>query len=130
MVADINGVALVVFYTDATQSDDRNVVLWSGNDSNVAFGADPAGWDETLTGVPYSGGSASLDFVVGDGQNFADGALVVNGTTIAPAGSVFDGDTGPNYSGNDAGVTGSLWDVKSFDISSVLSGLEQPARDE
>ena len=122
VVADINGVALVVFYTDATQSDDRNVVLWSGNDSNIPFGADPAGWDETLTGVPYSGGSASLDFVVGDGQNFADGALVVNGTTVAPAGSVFDGDTGPNYSGNDAGVTGSLWDVKSFDISSVLSG--------
>lgn len=121
VVADINGVALVVFYTDTTQSDDRNVVLWSGNDSNVAFGADPAGWDETLTGVPYSGGSASLDFVVADGQSFEDGALVVNGTTIAPAGSVFDGDTGPNYSGNGAGVTGSLWDVKSFDISSVPS---------
>jgi len=121
VIADINGVALVVFYTDSTQSDDRNVVLWSGNDSNIAFGDEPAGWNETVTGVPYSGGSASLDFVVSDGQSFQDGALVVNGTTIAPAGSVFDGDTGPNYSGNDAGVTGSLWDVESFDITSLLS---------
>jgi hypothetical protein len=126
-LADINGVALIVFYNDANSANDRNVVIWNGNDSNVAFGTDPQGWDETITGVPYPGsGSASLDFVVSDGQSFADDALVLNGLTLAPAGSVFDGNSTPAgpfeaNGGNLAGVTGSLWDVKSFDITSFLS---------
>jgi len=115
-LADINGVALVVFYVNGSGADNRNVVLWNGNDSNCGPGGSPETWDETITGVPYVGGSASLDFVVGDGQTFADDALVVNGTTIVPAGSIFDGNTGPNVVGN-----GSLWDVKSFDITSVLT---------
>jgi hypothetical protein len=119
--ADINGVALIVFYDDGNPADDRNVVLWNGNDSNQAFGSDPADWAETISGVPYSGGDASLDLVVGDGQSFADGELDVNGTQIAGPGDVFQGDTGPNYSGNGEGVTGSLWDLKSFDITSLLS---------
>jgi hypothetical protein len=120
--ADINGVALIVFYDDGNSSNDRNVVLWNGNDSNLAFGSDPADWDETISGVPYPGsGSATLDFVVGDGQTYSDGELDVNGSPIAGPGAVFDGDTGPNYGGNPSGITGSLWDVKSFDITSLLS---------
>ena len=119
---DINGVSLIVFYDDRNPSNDRNVVAWNGNDSNVAAGADPADWDETISGVLYPGsGTASLDLVVSDGQSFTDGALVVNTTTLAPAGPIFQGDAGPNYSGNPSGVTGSLWDVKSFDITSLLT---------
>lgn len=121
-VADINGVALIVFYDDGNPADDRNVVLWNGNDSNVAFGSDPANWDESISGVPYPGsGDASLDFVVGDGQSFDDGELDVNGTTLAGPGAVFSGNTGPSYGGNPEGITGSLWDVKSFGITSLLS---------
>jgi hypothetical protein len=120
--ADINGVALIVFYDDGDASNNRNVVLWNGNDSNVASTFDPADWDETLTGVAYPGsGSVDLDLVVGDGQSYTDGALVVNGTTVAPAGQIFDGNSGPNYAGNPAGVTGSLWDIKTFDITSLLN---------
>jgi hypothetical protein len=120
--ADINGVALIVFHDDGNSANDRTAVLWNGNDSNIASTFDAANWDETVSGVPYPGsGSASLDFVVGDGQSLTDAALVVNGTTIASAGSVFNGDTGPNYGGNGEGVTGSLWDVKSFDITSLLT---------
>jgi hypothetical protein len=119
--ADINGVALIVFFDDGNSSNDRTVVAWNGNDSNVPSAFDPdSAWDETIADVPYGGGSASLDLVVGDGQSFPDGDLVVNGTTVVPAGQIFDGDTGPNYSGNPPGVTGSLWDVKSFDITSLL----------
>ena len=59
--------------------------------------------------------------MVGDGQSFDDGELDVNGSPIAGPGAVFQGDTGPNYSGNGEGVTGSLWDVKSFDITSLLN---------
>ena len=114
---DINGVSLVVFYDDGNSSNDRNAVAWNGNDSNV-FDSE---WDETIPGVPYPGsGSASLDLIVGDGQSFADGKVDVNGTTIAGPGAVFQGLVGPNYSGNPSGATGSLWDMNTFDITSLL----------
>jgi hypothetical protein len=117
-VADINGVALVVFYDDGNSSNDRNVVVWNGNDSNVTLGppytSDP--WDQTLAGVPYPGsGSGSLDLVVADGQSiFNDDALVLNGATLVPAGAIFSGDSTPPF------TPGSLWDIKSFDVTSFL----------
>jgi hypothetical protein len=114
---DMNGVSLLVFYDDGNSSNDRNVVAWNGNDSNESDGA----WDETIPGVPYPGsGSASLDLVVGDGQSADDGEVDVNGTPIAGQGAVFQGDVGPNYSGNPSGVTGSLWDMNTYDITSLL----------
>jgi hypothetical protein len=120
--ADINGVALIVFYDDGDGANNRNVVLWNGNDSNLVSTFDPANWDETLTGVPYPGsGSVDLDLVVGDGQSFTDAALVVNGSTVATAGPIFEGNVGSNYAGNPSGVTGSLWDIKTFDITSLLT---------
>jgi hypothetical protein len=115
---DINGVSLLVFYDDGNSSNDRNVVAWNGNDSNQSDGA----WNETIPGVPYPGsGSASLDLIVGDGQSYNDGKVDVNGTTIANAGPVFQGLVGPNYSGNPSGVTGSLWDMNSYVITSLLT---------
>jgi hypothetical protein len=124
-VADINGAALIIFYNDGNASDDRDVVLWNGNDSNVTTGPpyNTDGWDETLTSVPYPGsGSASLDLVVSDGQNvFDDDALVVNETTIAPSGPIFGGDSTPANSTQSQVDNGSLWDIKSFDITSLLS---------
>jgi hypothetical protein len=119
---DINGVSLIVFYNDGNTSNDRNVVAWNGNDSNVTpltYATD--GWDETLTNVPYPGsGSASLDLIVSDGQYvFTDDALVVNSTTIAPAGNIFDGTSTPANPGYT--TNGSLWDVESFDITPLLS---------
>ena len=117
--ANINGVALLVFYNDGNSSNDRNVVLWNGNDSNVASSFDAQGWDETITGVPYPGsGTASLDFVVSDGQAATDDALVVNGTTLVPAGPIFEGDSTPAGGFNSLG---DLWDVKSFDMTSFLT---------
>ena len=122
---DINGVALVVFYDNGSTADDRNVVLWSGNDSNVlAFDPDTStwpvdGWDETLTGVQYPGsGTATLDFVVSDGQTFTDDALVLNGSELVAAGGIFQGDSTPAGSFD---ASGKLWDVKSFNITSFLT---------
>src|SRR5207244_6835931 len=119
-VANINGVALIVFYDDGNSANDRNVVVWNGNDSNVTTGPpyNPDPWDQTLTGVPYPGsGSGSLDLVVSDGQSiFPDGALVLNGQTLVPAGAIFSGDSTPFG----PAAAGSLWDVKSFDITSFL----------
>jgi hypothetical protein len=127
-VADINGVSLIVFYNDGNVSNDRNFYAWSGNDSNIAFGTDPGGWNETISGVQYPGsGNASLDTVVSDGQGADDPALVAANTTtsttttLAPDGPIFQGDTTPAG----AFVTsdgGDLWDVKSsFDITSLLT---------
>jgi hypothetical protein len=116
--ADINGVSLIVFYSDGNPANDRNVVLWNGNDSNFASTFDAQGWDQTITGVPYAGGSASLDFVVSDGQSFPDDALVLNGQTLVPAGAIFSGDSTPSGPFNSSG---DLWDVKSFDITSFLT---------
>jgi hypothetical protein len=122
---DINGVSLIVFYNDGTSSNDRNVVLWNGNDSNIASTGDPADWDETLTGVSYPGsGAAFLDFVVADGQQANDGALTLNGqaTPLVPAGAIFEGASpvgNPNYI--QPATPGSLWDVRSFDMTSFLT---------
>jgi hypothetical protein len=115
---EINGVALIVFFNDGNTANDRNVVLWNGNDSNILSSFDPAGWDDTLTGVPYPGsGSASLDFVVSDGQIFEDDALILNGSVLVPTGAIFQGET----TGGPFDAGGSLWDVKSFDMTSFLS---------
>jgi hypothetical protein len=116
---DVNGASLVVFYTDGTTANDRNVALFNGNDSNVASTFDPANWDITIPGVNYPGGSASLDTIVSDGQTFLDDALVLNGSTLVPAGPIFQGDSVPAGPGGDG--NGSLWYVKSFDITSFLS---------
>jgi hypothetical protein len=120
--ADINGVSLIVFYDDGNSGNDRNVVLWNGNDSNVGPGPGYAAdnWDETISAVPYPGsGSASLDLVVSDGQSYPDAALVVNGTTIPPGSNYFQGDSTPAGSGGIG--NGSLWDMKSFDITALLT---------
>jgi hypothetical protein len=116
--ADVNGAALMVFYNDGDASDDRNVVLWNGNDSECTTSAQLTNWDETISGVPYSGGTASLDFIVSDGQTFDDPQLLLNGNELAPGGPIFQGDTTPAGTG---GVgDGSLWDIRSFDITSDL----------
>jgi len=116
--ADINGVALIVFYNNGDTADDRNVVLFNGNDSNFASTFDPQGWDETIPNVPYPGsGSGSLDFVVSDGQTFNDDDLLLNGQSFVAGPAIFQGDTaGGSFNSN-----GSLWDVKSFDITSFLT---------
>jgi hypothetical protein len=117
--ADINGVGLVVFFNDGNPNNWRNVVLWNGNDSNVTTSDTLDGWDETLTGVPYPGsGSASLDFIVSDGQTFTDDALVLNGTPIVPSGAIFQGDSTP---AGPFDASGDLWDVKSYPITGSLT---------
>jgi hypothetical protein len=112
---DINGVGLIVFYRNGTTADDRNVVLWNGNDSNCLAGGVPENWDETINGVPYNGGAASLDFMVGDGQSFADGEIDLNGLPFVAAGQNFDGDSTPRPGASTPPFApDSLWDVKSF----------------
>lgn len=113
---DVNGVSLIVFYNDGNNANNRDVVMFDGNDSNISNLYDADGWNITLAGINYSSGTASAQFHVGDGQTFGDAALIANATTLAPAGNVFNGLTVPN-----AGFNQTLWDIKDFDVTPLLS---------
>src|ERR1041385_7161436 len=93
--ATSNGASLIVLFQDGTTSNDHDVVLYHGNDSNIANIYDAAGWDVTLAGITYSGGPASIQLHVADGQTFPDDAVRINGQVLVAAGNVFQGTTGP-----------------------------------
>ena len=117
--ADVNGASLIVFYNDGNAANNRDVVLFDGNDSNAPNTYDANGWNVSLPGINYTGGSAAVTMTVSDGQTFDDDALKINGNTVAGPGAVFNGDSTPRSTG---GVSnGSLWDVKTFDATSFLS---------
>lgn len=119
--AMINGAALFTFFNSGLTTGKRDVVIFNGNDSNFAYQNDPAGWNFTLSGINYSGGSAFLTMYVSDGQDFGpndDGTLRVNGVALA-SGGIFQGSS-PRAPG--AGVSnGSLTDLERFDITSFLT---------
>ena len=116
---DVNGTSLVVFYNDGNAANNRDVVMFNGNDSNISNPFDADGWNITLAGINYSSGTASAQFHVSDGQTFTDDAVIANSTTLAPVGSVFDGNTVPNGPGGPS--NGGLWDIKDFNVTSLLS---------
>lgn len=118
-VADINGVSLITFFDDGNTADNRDVVIFDGNDSNIDNPYDAPGWNITLSGINYTTGSANIVFGVSDGQTFPDAAVIVNGSTLVPAGSVFDGNTVPGGAGGPD--NGFLWDIRSFDATSFLT---------
>lgn len=118
--ADINGASLIVFYQDSDSTNNRDVVMFNGNDSNISNPYDADGWNITLSGINYLSGTANAQFHVGDGQAFPDDAVVANSTDIVAAGSVFDGDSVPNGTSSDD-TSGGLWDIKDFSVTSLLS---------
>lgn len=117
--SDINGVSLIVFFDDGNSNNNRDVVMFDGNDSNISNQFDPDGWNISLSGINYSSGQASAQFHVSDGQTFFDSALIANATTLASAGSIFQGDTVPQGNGNS--LSGLLWDIRDFNVTSLLS---------
>ena len=119
--ADINGASLIAFFDDGDDTNNRDVVLFHGNDSNIPNPFDADGWNVTLPGINYDTGSANMELHVSDGQTFSDDALTLNGAiTLVSSGPVFDGDSVPNGP-SAAGTGGGLWDIKSFDVTSALT---------
>lgn len=118
--AEINGASLMVFYDDGVVGNNRDVVVFDGNDANFASAFDPAGWQATLNGINYSGGPANLVFGVSDGQSFPDPNALLNGSVLIPPGAdPWSGTSVPNAGG---GVgNGGLWDIRSYDVTSFLS---------
>lgn len=124
-VADINGVSLLVAFDDGNPANNRDIMLFEGNDSNLRRDADADGWEAALGSFTYTTGDAVLELGVADGQSGDDGALVINGQTLVPKGPIFQGDSvpnGPTASGTDGG----LWDIRSFVLNPLLDpGLNQ-----
>lgn len=115
---DINGASLIVFFDDGDDSNNRDVVLFNGNDSNISNQFDALGWNITLAGIDYSDGEAGAQFHVSDGQGFPDAAVIANGQTIAAAGAVFQGNTVPSAGRDNNGL---LWDIRNFSVTSLLN---------
>lgn len=116
---DVNGVSLIVFFDDGDSTNNRDVVMFNGNDSNIDNPFDAAGWNITLAGINYTSGTASAQFHVSDGQTFPDDAVIANGTTLAATGAVFQGDSVPGGTGGPD--NGFLWDIKDFSVTSLLN---------
>ena len=123
-----NGASLIVFFDDGNPLNNRDVVVFEGNDSNIFFGGisgnpmappDPQGWNVALSGINYTAGTAGFQLHVADGQPFGDDALVLNATTLVPTGNVFDGSSVPSPGAASDYLR--LWDVKNYDVTSYMS---------
>ena len=115
---EINGAQLVVFYDDGNAANNRDVVMFNGNDSNIENDFDALGWNVSLPGINYVSGAASMDLVVSDGQTFPDGTLEVNAATLDAGPNLFSGDTVPLATGSQSQ---SLWDQKTYDVTANLT---------
>jgi len=117
---DNNGASLIVFFDDGDDTNNRDVVLFHGNDSNINNPYDADGWNVSLAGINYDSGTASLQLHVADGQVYPDDALTLNGDpTFEPGPQVFDGNTVPSDN-NGPLDNGNLWDIRTFDVTTYL----------
>ena len=120
--ANINGVSLDVFYDDGDSSNNKDVVLFHGNDSNIDSLFDPPNWSATLNGINYSGGPADIVLTVADGQPFPDEnvnlTVNLNDYTLSSDPNVFDGTSSQNPNNVDAYYR--LWDQEAFAITPYL----------
>lgn len=111
-----NGASLIVLFDDGTTSNDRDVVVFDGNDSNINNSFDAPGWNVTLSGINYTSGTASMQLHVADGQLWLDAPLILNSVTLDPGPQIFDGLSVPPGDDNFLG----LWDIKTYDVTSFL----------
>ena len=124
-----NGASLIVFFDDGSSEDDRDVVLFEGNDSNIAdFPGEDDGWHATLNGIQYSGGPVNAQLHVADGQSFPDDSLTftstVDSVSIPDTDTLWDGLSVPS-AGTSRTEDGSLWDIHSFDLTGIFGEHRQ-----
>ncbi|MBN1668771.1 MAG: hypothetical protein JW862_16875, partial [Anaerolineales bacterium] len=95
------GASLVVIYSDPGLPT-KTVIIYDGAVSlEYQYESYVFNISGFTTTSPVS--AADITFIVGDGQDFIDGPIIVNGTTIA---------TDANFDG----TSGNFWDVISYDI--------------
>jgi hypothetical protein len=125
-----NGASLIVFFDDANDTNNRDVAVFHGNDSNTTenFPGEDDGWHATLSGINYSGGAVNAQLHLGDGQLFDPNGLDDNSLTFAStAGNAVIPDALHRYEGdsvtsaqNSRAANGELWDIHTFDISGAF----------
>ena len=104
-----NGASIIIFYNDATSSNDQDVYIYDGNDGNSHSGFDSDGWFAQLSNFNYGSGTASVDLHVADGQTeLNDPDVKLNGVTWLQ---------GNQFTGINASA---LWDIKNFPVTSFL----------
>ena len=123
----VNGASLVVLYQDANTANNRDIVMYTGNDSSnfaTAFG-DSDGWHASLPGIQYSSGNVFATLHVADGQTGADSSLrfttAGGGITIPDSNSLYDGVSVP--SGGVERLGNNLWDIHTFNITPAFGGV-------
>eukprot|EP01083_Nonionella_stella_P261165 889559_1 len=103
----INGFSLVVFFDDGDDSNNNDVVLYDGNDSNIESPYDPAGWNIILEGIQFpASGTAGLELHISDGQSYSDGSVVINGNSQTLTAN---------------GNQGNLFDIVNFDVTGFMT---------
>jgi hypothetical protein len=124
------GATMVVFFDDGNPDNDRDVVLFEGNDANVAegFPGEDQGWHAVLPGIDMpAAGTAGLQLHVARGSSAVDGTITVSG----PGGVVdiedqvgrWDGATLPDAGHRYLGTRG-VMDIESFDITGATAAGE------
>jgi|GEM_PF-2409490 len=112
--ATVMGVSLIVLYDDGDSSNNRDVVLYHGNDSNVANSDFPIKqWNAYFHSVPYvaASGPVELTMHVSESEDeYGDALTYLNDVQIV----------GLNEWDNSS-VDGVLWDVKARDITAQMA---------
>jgi len=115
-----NGASLLIFYNDGDPTNNRDIVIFDGNDSNVENFYDAPGWNVNLSGINYTEGHGYIQLHVSDGQVYEDAALVLNGRELENDGRVFQGTT-VQAANNGPGGNGRLWDVVTYEVTDLLA---------
>jgi len=134
---DANGASLVVTFKDGKRSNNQDLYLYYGNDTDAGgYPGEDNFWNDPLTQIDYQGGPATLQLAVADGQDFGnpdDGSVTVTGGAgIATFDDIqanhwlWDGTTVPNAHHSRAGSIagsggGSLYDLETYDVTSVFT---------
>lgn len=114
-----NGASLLVFHDDGITNNNRDIVLYDGNDSNAPNVYDALDWNVNLRNIRYTNGLAKIQLHVSDGQSYRDAAVLLNGRILASAGGIFSGVTCPSAN-NGPLNNGNLWDIKNWDVTRFL----------
>ncbi|WP_069660270.1 DUF3344 domain-containing protein [Arcticibacter eurypsychrophilus] len=126
------GASLILFYSDGISSNNRDIVIFNGNDTNdntfqgypnnPNSPVDLTGWDVFLSGANYTTGKVNITMHVANGDKWPDGALYLNGIDIGD--QLFNGTTVPGGTS----AMGSYWDILPLEVSSYLSPGINPLR--
>lgn len=120
-----NGASLVVIFDDGNPGNNRDLVFFEGNDSNIpdGFPGEDDGWHATLSGINYAGGSVSVQMHAADGQAANEDALVftsgAGNVTITDTALLWEGVSLPN-AGTSRSAFGGLWDIHTFDVTAAF----------